>query len=165
MPAAPLLPGTALATENPGRHRKGRKERPEAEQSEVMETRPTTAAQVPPTTPAATMTEEAGASSGEPTRAKEGDVLTEADIMEVVLEHRAALTECVAGQQEREPDSNGKLVMRWTVHPDGTTSNVTVASEEHQGTYIASCVGKQIKEWVFPHHELQREPVTFPFKF
>lgn len=97
-----------------------------------------------------------------------GDVkesLGQSDIMEVVLNNKAALGKCVEQQRAKDPGTSGKLLMNWTILTSGKTSNVKVASEEFKGTPIAGCVGGLIKGMTFPKHKKQGDPITFPFKF
>lgn len=91
--------------------------------------------------------------------------LGQSDIMEVVLANKGALGKCVEQQRAKDPGTTGKLLMKWTIQTSGKTSNVSVASDEHKGTVIASCVGNLIKTMTFPKHKKQGDPITFPFKF
>ena len=91
--------------------------------------------------------------------------LGQGDIMEVVLNNKAALGKCVEQQRKADPGTSGKLLMKWTIQTSGKTSNVSVASDEFKGTVIANCVGGLIKGMQFPKSKKQGEPITFPFKF
>lgn len=91
--------------------------------------------------------------------------LGQADIMEVVKSNIGAIKVCVDEQKKREPGVTGKIVMKWTVLPNGTTTLVMVASDEFKNTYLAGCLTRAIKTWKFPHHRSPGEPVVFPFKF
>lgn len=93
------------------------------------------------------------------------DSLSQSDIFEVVVAHKAELTRCAEQQRAKDPSTSGKLVMRWTIQTSGRTSNVGVVTEEFKGTHMASCVGAAIKSWQFPKHKQQGDPVSFPFKF
>ena len=89
--------------------------------------------------------------------------LEESDIMSTVLRHKAEIDQCKSQYQRTDPDSSERLVMRWTVHLDGRTSNVTVQTEEFAGTPVAACLQKVIKKITFPKHQIQHDPVSFPF--
>ena len=97
-----------------------------------------------------------------------GDVkesLGQSDIMEVVLANKAALGACVERQHRLAPGTSGKLLMKWIIRTNGTTSQVTIVSEEFRNSPIATCVAQLIKVMKFPSHKKQGDPITFPFKF
>lgn len=93
------------------------------------------------------------------------ETLEQSDIMEVVLSNKPALLKCAEEQHQKEPGTNGKLVIRWSIQGNGRVSNVVVVSEEFKNTYMAGCVGKAIKGWVFPRSKSPPEPFTLPVKF
>ncbi len=93
------------------------------------------------------------------------DSLGASDVMEVLLGNRAGLTKCAAEARTREPSVSGKLVLRWTISPDGRVSKVEVVTEELASSEFARCLVRLVKTWTFPKHKQQGGPITFPFKF
>ncbi len=93
------------------------------------------------------------------------DSLGNADVLDVILANKPALTKCADEQRKREPGSSGKLVMKWQILTNGKVTGVTVVSEDFKKTYMAECVGGLLKGLVFPRHKQQGDPITFPFKF
>jgi predicted Zn finger-like uncharacterized protein len=91
--------------------------------------------------------------------------LAQSDIMAVVLNNKPAIVKCVNEQKKRDPGISGKLVMRWVIQTSGRTSSVSVRTEEFKKTYMASCITGLIKQWNFPKHKKQGEPIDFPFTF
>jgi hypothetical protein len=91
--------------------------------------------------------------------------LTTSQVMEVVLKHKAAVNGCVRAQHAQEPDSSGRLVMRWNVHLDGHVSDISVKSEDLVDSPMGACLAKEIEGWTFPEHEVEHPPVEFPFPF
>jgi hypothetical protein len=89
--------------------------------------------------------------------------LTREDIMVGVMSHKPEIKECVKEQKKAEPDTYAKVVMRWTILPDGRTTNVVCVSGCE--TLFSSCVAERIKSWTFPKHHVQGEPLDFPFTF
>ena len=83
--------------------------------------------------------------------------------MSTVLRHKAEIDQCTSQHKKAEPESSGRLVLRWTIHPDGRTSQISAQSEEFVGTPVAACLERLIKKLTFPKHQIQREPVSFPF--
>src|SRR5258708_2970636 len=57
------------------------------------------------------------------------------------------------------------MVMRWQIHTNGRTSNISCQSDEFKGTPLASCLGGLIKTWTFPKHRIQGDPINFQFTF
>ena len=105
------------------------------------------------------MTAPGGASSDVP------DTLGQSDIMSVVVQNKPSIMGCVSEQKKRDPSLSGRLVMRWQIHTNGKTSNVSCQSDEFKATPLASCLAGLIKTWTFPKHRSQGEPINFPFTF
>src|SRR5262249_16412861 len=91
--------------------------------------------------------------------------LGQGDIMQVVLQNKPKIADCVQQQKAKQPGSGGKLVMKWTVLTSGKVTNVQAATEELKGAPIASCLTGVIKGMSFPKHKVQGEPISFPFTF
>lgn len=91
--------------------------------------------------------------------------LSRADIQAAVMPHKPEVVECVKTQRELTPNVQGetRVVMRWTIQPDGKTANVTCVSGCE--LRFASCIGEKIKSWTFPEHQVQGEPLDYPFAF
>ncbi len=93
------------------------------------------------------------------------ETLGQSDILLVVQQNLPALKKCAAEHKAKEPGVSGTLKMRWIIQTSGRTSNVSVVTPEFKATYMAACVGGLIKQWRFPAHRKQGDPVEFPFKF
>ena len=93
------------------------------------------------------------------------DTLGQSDIMSVVVQNKSSILGCVGEQKKRDPSLSGRMVMRWQIHTNGRTSNISCQSDEFKGTPLASCLGGLIKTWTFPKHRIQGEPINFPFTF
>lgn len=91
--------------------------------------------------------------------------LTQSDIMTVVVGNKAAIKRCVDEQKKQNPGLTGRLVMSWVIRPSGTTTNIKVKTAEYKSTYMANCIAGLIKNWSFPKHKVQGEPIDFPFTF
>jgi hypothetical protein len=87
--------------------------------------------------------------------------LTQADIQSSVFQRKPEVVECVKSHRQVTPETHGKVVMRWTIQPDGKTADVSCVSGcELQ---FSACVGEKIKTWTFPTHKEQGAPVDYPF--
>jgi len=92
--------------------------------------------------------------------------LTESDIMQVVVAHKAQVMKCRAAALAVDPDLSGKLVMRWTVNTDGEAEDVQALPDgDLADTDLAACVEQAIWDWKFPRHTEEQSPITFPFVF
>ncbi|MDX2013475.1 MAG: VIT domain-containing protein [Myxococcaceae bacterium] len=91
--------------------------------------------------------------------------LSNADIMQVVIEHKEELAQCAVRQREARPGATGKVVVKWTIGLDGRVTSVTLLSSEFVSSPMAKCLLERIKTWRFPPHAELGEPVSFPFKF
>jgi tetratricopeptide (TPR) repeat protein len=83
----------------------------------------------------------------------------------VATAHRPAIAECVEKQREQQPGVSGKLVMRWSVQPDGSVKEVTCHSGELCSTYLAGCLTGLIQGWTFPVRGGAAETVELPLTF
>ena len=91
--------------------------------------------------------------------------LGQSDIMQIVVSNKSSILGCVADQKKRDPSLSGRIVMRWSIQPNGRTSNISCQSDEFKGSPVASCIGGLIKGWTFPRHRVQGDPINFPFTF
>ncbi len=93
------------------------------------------------------------------------DALTQADIMEVIIAHKAELTACADAQHRADRRLSGTLRLRWVVLPSGEVVAVAVESKEFEKTPVAACIVAIIEHLQFPVHVNQGPAVHFPFKF
>ncbi len=85
-------------------------------------------------------------------------------VKDVVLAARSDLQRCADGQPNL---AKGKttLTVKWVIGTDGRVSRVELVGDELKRTHLASCVMKLVKLWQFPKHQVQGDPVVFPFRF
>lgn len=95
----------------------------------------------------------------------DGRGLSQEAIMQTLSAAVPALRACSDEQQRRAPGTKGKLVLRWRIATDGKPWRVEVVSQEHAGSFFASCAVERLRELRFPVHETEGQPVVFPFKF
>ncbi len=93
------------------------------------------------------------------------DELETSEVFEVVGSNKAAIESCVQAQKAADPDTSGRLVMRWNVSLDGRVSDVSVRSKEFADLPLVGCLQKEVRTWTFPKHEVEHAPVEFPFPF
>lgn len=93
------------------------------------------------------------------------DSLQPEEIRQVVVANRLALRRCAEEQQMKKLPLPSKMVMQWTILPNGRTAEVTCATDELRQSELAHCVGSLIRRWRFPQHKVQGEPINVPFTF
>ncbi|MGC4116954.1 MAG: AgmX/PglI C-terminal domain-containing protein [Myxococcales bacterium] len=92
--------------------------------------------------------------------------LDQSDIMAVVVENKRMIKACVDEAKAKDPTATGTIVMRWTILPNGSVSNIQTKTEEYRKTPLAACLIAGIKKFKFPaYYGSQMPPVDFPFKF
>lgn len=87
-------------------------------------------------------------------------------IQRVVRTNRSALRYCYERELMRQPDLAGRLVVSFTIAPNGTVSTVRATESSLSSPAIEGCVMRQIRRWRFP------QPsgggivvVSYPFEF
>jgi hypothetical protein len=86
------------------------------------------------------------------------------DVMAEVVMHRPELAQCVAALHNDAPQLSGTLVMRWTIHPRGATTDITAENADLEVAALADCIRDEIRGWVFPEHG-GAQRVQFEFKY
>jgi hypothetical protein len=65
----------------------------------------------------------------------------------VVNSHNAAIQYCYQRALRRNPDLKGKLVVRFTITPEGTVKNVEVVSSTLNDPDVIDCILSRIRRW------------------
>jgi TonB family protein len=82
-----------------------------------------------------------------------------------VRSHKGAIQDCYEAELKKNPKLKGKIVMRFTITPDGTTDGVVVEENSLSGDEVASCASEVIQRWTFPIRPREPVPVAYPFVF
>lgn len=69
------------------------------------------------------------------------------DVAAVVNAHNAAIQYCYQRALRRNPDLKGKLVVRFTITPEGTVKNVEVVMTTITDQSLIECVLSRIRRW------------------
>lgn len=93
--------------------------------------------------------------------------LTPEQIQQVVVANQPAIVSCIKRFKDSVPGvSGGKFVVRWFVHPDGSTYGQMVETKQLRGTALGTCIERLVPTWKFPQHRVQQQaPIRFPFIF
>jgi hypothetical protein len=72
------------------------------------------------------------------------------DIKSIVHRQRARVRACYERALKSESHLSGKLMMAWSVHPDGSVSDVEVADDQLGSDKVAGCVSHAVSTFRFP---------------
>lgn len=76
-----------------------------------------------------------------------------------------AVKACYERALKRNPALSGKIVVFWTITPEGTVSGITVESDTMGDPEVAQCIKQNISGWRFPRPSGGSVEVSFPFVF
>ncbi len=82
-----------------------------------------------------------------------------------VRNRMSAIKACYERGLKRNPNLNGKIVVRWTITPAGTVQGVGIESDTIGDTEVATCIKVTVARWRFPAPSGGAVEVAFPFLF
>ena len=91
--------------------------------------------------------------------------LSDADIMQVVMDHQMTVRACAAEQKRKNPGVHGVLALRWSVQPSGEVRRVSAETRMLADSPLARCLTRELSAWTFPPHKLPTNGIQFPFRF
>lgn len=80
---------------------------------------------------------------------KEVEKLSKNDIAKEMLFKKGDIDKCLEEHKKKEPKVNGNLAARFTVQPNGTTSDISIISTQFKSTTFATCLSDRIRGWTF----------------
>lgn len=86
-------------------------------------------------------------------------------IRKVIQSHRAEVTACYESGLARNPELEGKVVVTWTLGPDGRVWLSRVVSSTLRDDEVKRCVLDASDGWRFPSHPSSVLEVSYPFVF
>lgn len=69
------------------------------------------------------------------------------DIQAVVLSHNKTIQYCYEKELKRNPSLKGKVVVRFTITPDGTVESVELVSSDLGNRRVERCIMSKIRRW------------------
>lgn len=80
--------------------------------------------------------------------------------------HLREISECYERALRKTPSLKGKIVLGWTVKPDGSTADIEVVSDTMGDVGVARCLAEQPRTWTYPRPK-DGAPirVSYPFVF
>ena len=76
-----------------------------------------------------------------------------------------AVKVCYERALKRNPALSGKIVVRWTITPEGTVTGLDVENDTLGDPEVGQCIKKSIAGWRFPRPSGGSVEVSFPFVF
>ena len=108
---------------------------------------------------------EAAPAAPPPEAKKELPPLSNADVLAVMKQHLEEFKACNKEQKKRDASVQGKVVVKFTIQPDGKVSAASIdgSTSQFNGTFVAGCISKVIKQASFPEFGGGAKSVPFPF--
>ena len=87
-------------------------------------------------------------------------------VQNFVRQHVAGIRECYEKGLEQNKELKGKIVVEWTIGPEGTVTEVSLKESNMNDQSFESCVTENIKTWGFaPPKDGGTVKVEYPFEF
>lgn len=102
---------------------------------------------------------------GDGSRARAGEVRSDADLLAVVRKYAPGIQFCYDNELKKQPGLGGKLIVSITVAASGRVAGATIVKDTVRSAAMAGCALAQIRAWKFP--AVPEGEVTFqaPFVF
>lgn len=86
-------------------------------------------------------------------------------INRIVQQHRGEIRQCYEAARRRNPGIRGKVVIKFTIQPNGIVSYAGVASSTVGDSVLENCMVSRVRTWVFPKPEapVVTEVSSYPF--
>lgn len=78
---------------------------------------------------------------------------------------KASIQACYEKELKRNPSLKGKVVVRFTITPQGRASEIDIEENTLGNEAVAACIKTTIRGWVFPFKPGSEVPVAYPFVF
>lgn len=99
------------------------------------------------------------------TQTKGQGELSKEEIMKVINQHIGEIQFCYEKQLRTTPGLSGRVVLEWTVNPQGRVTVVKVAQSSLASSEATNCMTGKLKGWKFPQPRGGAVTIVFPFVF
>lgn len=82
-----------------------------------------------------------------------------------VRARKSAIQSCYERELKRNPSLKGRVVVRFTITPQGSTTDIDIEENTLGNDAVASCIRTVIRGWRFPFKPDSEVPVAYPFVF
>jgi len=76
-----------------------------------------------------------------------------------------AIQACYEKELKRNPSLKGKIVIRFSIMPNGRTGEIDIEENSLGNEAVASCIRTIVRSWNFPFKPDSEVPVSYPFLF
>ncbi len=77
----------------------------------------------------------------------------------------ASIQNCYERELKRNPTLKGKVVVRFSITPNGRSSDIEIEENTLGNEAVGSCIKTVIRGWIFPFKPDSDVPVAYPFVF
>jgi TonB family protein len=89
--------------------------------------------------------------------------LDKAVIRRVIQQHINEVKTCYEAELEKNASLAGRLMVRFTVEPDGKVSESSVQESSLKSPAAEGCIRDAVRTWIFPKPQGGKVVVTYPF--
>lgn len=98
-------------------------------------------------------------------KVRSGNVRTEEEVTIVFDQNKGALFSIYNRERRKKPGLKGKIVLEITIAPDGSVSNVKIASSELNDPDLERRIVARVKTFQFTAKNVEPVTVTYPIEF
>jgi len=69
------------------------------------------------------------------------------DVVRIVQSHKPALQDCYKQELKTNPDVKGKIIVRFTVNPEGSVVDASIVSSTLNSPAMDECIVRRIQNW------------------
>lgn len=92
--------------------------------------------------------------------------LSKQEVGAVIHNHLGEIRYCYDAAMLRQPKIEGKIVVKFTIAPNGAVKNTVVESSSITEPSLAACIEGRLKKWIFPKPKSGASViVSYPFLF
>lgn len=87
------------------------------------------------------------------------------DAAAVLESHRSEIRQCYQNSRARDPELEGRVVVEWSVNPDGVVTVIRIKQSDMKTPHVAMCILSTIKGWKYPRPWAGARVITESFEF
>jgi len=91
--------------------------------------------------------------------------MDQSKINAIIKSKQKALQDCYERELRKNPNLQGKIVVRFTIGEDGKVSDVRIESDSMGNPEVSDCILSRIRRWIFPKPDEGSVTVSVPFVF
>lgn len=95
----------------------------------------------------------------------QNSTLDQSSILDVIKKNKRGIQACYENELQKNPELQGKVVMKLTVGEDGKVSEYTIESSTLENEEVHKCMLTRVRRWQFPKPEGGPASFSLPFVF